>query len=365
MEIKVQLSRPPLARMLDIHELLQRGQKTNRRTLSQVLEVSAKTVQRDIDFMRDQLGLPIEYDGSTHSYSYTRKVVQFPTMQISEGELVALSVAKKALTQYQSTPFEKPLRDAFEKLTAGLRDQIQFAWREAAGDTISFRASGQSVGDLDLFEAASQSVLHGEEIEFVYRKLGNGDGEAREVQPLHLACIEQQWYLFGFRPPARGQGADVRPDAHEPVASHRAAVSSGPNVFPSTSFSPTVSECLLVREGRARRAALRRTRGSTRAGTDLARHPAHRTPAGSAACELTMEVGVSPEVERWILGWGEHVEVLAPASLRAAIAEKTARVAASLPVRRRAAARVNSSWRETAVRRDVPKRLSCAGMIDP
>ena len=45
--------------------------------------------------------------------------------------------------------------------------------------------------------------------------------------------------------------------------------------------------------------------------------------------DLTMHVGVSPEVERWILGWGEHVEVLEPSSLRESIARTTARVCAT------------------------------------
>ena len=326
MEIKVLLSRPPLARMLDIHELLQRGQKTNRRMLSQVLEVSAKTVQRDIDFMRDQLGLPIEYDSSTHSYSYTRKVVQFPTMQISEGELVALSVAKKALTQYQSTPFEKPLKDAFEKLTAGLRDQIQFAWREAAGDTISFRASGQSVGDLNLFEAASQSVLHHEEIGFAYQKLGGGESEARQVQPLHLACIEQQWYLFGYDLQREGKVrtfALTRMSRLQRTGRHfeRAERFSIDELLAHSFgvFSSAKAECIVLRFDELGGQLVReRTWHATQ----------HTEPLPNGGLQLTLEVGVSPEVERWILGWGEHVEVLAPASLRAAIAEKTARVAA-------------------------------------
>ncbi len=42
--------------------------------------------------------------------------------------------------------------------------------------------------------------------------------------------------------------------------------------------------------------------------------------------DLTMQVGVSPEVERWILGWGDHVEVLEPAVLRRNIAWIAARV---------------------------------------
>ena len=327
MEIKDRLSRPPLARMMGIHELLQRGQKTNRRTLSQVLEVSAKTIQRDIDFMRDQLGLPIEYDVSTHSYSYTRKVVQFPTVQISEGELLALSVAKQALTQYQSTPFEKPLRDAFDKLTAGLRSQIQFAWRDAAGETISFRASGQSsVGDPGLLEAASQCILRGEEIEFTYRKLGNEAGETRQLQPLHLACIEQQWYLFGFDLQREGK---VRTFA---LARMSRLERTGRHFELPERFS--VDEHLASSFGvfssaKPEQIVLRFDALGGQLVRERTWHATQRIdPLADGGLRLALKVGVSPEIERWILGWGEHVEVLAPASLRAVIAEKAARVAA-------------------------------------
>ena len=39
----------------------------------------------------------------------------------------------------------------FEKLTAGLRDQIQFSWNGDLDSSISFRAAGQGVGDLGVF----------------------------------------------------------------------------------------------------------------------------------------------------------------------------------------------------------------------
>ena len=55
-------SRPPLERMMRMHERLKSGRFPNCRKLAEELEVSAKTVQRDIDFMRYRLGLPIEYD---------------------------------------------------------------------------------------------------------------------------------------------------------------------------------------------------------------------------------------------------------------------------------------------------------------
>jgi predicted DNA-binding transcriptional regulator YafY len=45
-------SRPPLERMMRMHARLKAGRYPNCRKLADELEVSSKTVQRDIDFMR-------------------------------------------------------------------------------------------------------------------------------------------------------------------------------------------------------------------------------------------------------------------------------------------------------------------------
>ena len=55
-------SRPPLARMMRIHEEFQDARPTNCTKLADLLEVSTKTIARDLDFMRDKLSLPVEYD---------------------------------------------------------------------------------------------------------------------------------------------------------------------------------------------------------------------------------------------------------------------------------------------------------------
>jgi len=85
--------------MLRIHEELQDGHLTNCPKLARKLEVSTKTIMRDLAFMRDQLDLPVEYDSKTYSWRYSYPVKSFPTVQVSEGELLALLVAQKALEQ--------------------------------------------------------------------------------------------------------------------------------------------------------------------------------------------------------------------------------------------------------------------------
>ena len=65
--------------------------------------------------MRDRLGLPIEYDQLHFGFVYTEPVTHFPNIEVSEGEVVALFVAQKALEQYRGTSFEKPSADRFRE----------------------------------------------------------------------------------------------------------------------------------------------------------------------------------------------------------------------------------------------------------
>src|SRR5579883_3252758 len=83
-------ARPPLERMMKIHQALQSGKYPNTNRLANEMEVSSKSIQRDLDFMRDRMNLPVEFDRSKGGYHYTGEVGAFPTFQITEGELFAL-----------------------------------------------------------------------------------------------------------------------------------------------------------------------------------------------------------------------------------------------------------------------------------
>ena len=67
-------SRPPLERMLRIHQALQAGGFPNASKLAREIEVSTKTIHRDIEFMRDRLNLPIEFAPANNGYFYNGEV---------------------------------------------------------------------------------------------------------------------------------------------------------------------------------------------------------------------------------------------------------------------------------------------------
>ncbi len=191
------LSRPPLERMMRIHAAIQSGKYPNATKLANEMEVSTKSIQRDIEFMRDRMDLPIEYDGSRFGYFYTGDVGSFPTLQITEGELFALVVAEKALQQYRGTHFEKPLLSAIKKMEQSLPDtiSINFAdWEQ----TISFRTRAEPILNLEIFSALGKATAQRQQLELTYRKPGQRESETRIVDPYHLGNINGEWFLFAY-----------------------------------------------------------------------------------------------------------------------------------------------------------------------
>src|SRR6266853_2980118 len=162
-------SRPPLERMRRIHQAIQSGHFPNASTLARELEVSTKSIHRDLEFMRERLQFPLEYDGARFGYFYTQEVGSFPTLQITEGELFALLVAEKALQQYRGTSFEAPLVSAFKKMALSLPDVISLNLAEWE-QTISFRTSAEPLLNLEVFEALSKGVAQRKQIMLRYRK---------------------------------------------------------------------------------------------------------------------------------------------------------------------------------------------------
>ncbi|MEI6083948.1 MAG: WYL domain-containing protein [Verrucomicrobiota bacterium] len=307
------LSRPPLARMLRIHEQLKSDRLPNCSQLALALEVATKTVQRDIEFMRDRMDLPIEFDFRRNGFHYTTAVENFPTVQVTEQELIALYVAEKSLAQYKGTPFEKPLHAAFEKLTEGLTDTVSFRWADL-DSALSFKSMGTTVADLELFEIVSRAVLRSQELEFKYHKLVGQGHEPRRVQPYHLGCIDNQWYLFAFdldRQQIRTFVLGRMKDVH----------STGKRFTRPADFSLTKhlgdSFGVYSPAGKPQEVRIRFDAFAARLVRERRWHASQKIkelPAGEI--ELTLKLANLTEVQRWVLSWGEHARVLAPAELR-------------------------------------------------
>jgi proteasome accessory factor B len=319
-------SRPPLERMMRIHQAIAAGKYPNATTLAADIEVTTKTIHRDIEFMRDRLGLPIEYDGQRFGYHYTEEVRSFPTLQITEGELVALLIAEKALQQYRGTTFEKPLLSAFQKMEASLPKTVSFNFADW-GRTISFRHSVEPIVHLEVFDALARATVQHRQLELRYRKPGSKQTESRVVDPYHLANINGEWFLFAFDHLRR----DIR--TFVPARIHGARQTGKTFTRPEKfSVEKILRDSFGVVSGAGEhRVIIRFDAGVADFIREKRWHPSQelRERAGGAL-ELRLKLSSLGEVQRWILSWGGSAVAVAPPELVESVRAAAKRIARSI-----------------------------------
>ncbi len=315
-------SRPPLERMIRIHAALRKGGLPNASGLAADLEVSAKTIHRDLDFMRDRMGLPIAFDNVRNGYRYTEEVDAFPSLQISEGELFALAVAEKALQQYRGTPFEQRLVSALRKLERALPDTISLNLAEWE-HSISFRTTAEPIVNAPVLETLAEAVQQRRQLEIAYRKPGARSADQRVVDPYHLANVNGDWYLFAFD----HLRADIRTFSPSRILSAQ----------PTGNSFPRPTRFVVERQLRdsfgihSKEGDFEVVLHFDETVADYIRekrwHPSQQTAElEGGALELRLRLGSLVEIQRWILGWGGHARVIAPAGLAEGVREAAERI---------------------------------------
>jgi len=308
-------SRPPMERMVRIHGRIKAGEFPNCLQLAEEIEVSPRTIKRDVDFMKARLQMPIQFDARRKGYRYSAPVEQFPAAPITEAELFALLVAHKAVSQYRGTPFAAPLHAAFEKLTAQMNREnpLHLSNLEQA---LSFHPFAPDDADLATFQVISQAIAEQRALKFDYRKPTAKNTQPRKVNPYHLACVDNRWYMVGhdlarhalrtfslarMRRPTLLAATFERPKDFkiETYLKGSFGIYTGQDDFEVVvDFDPWAA--VLIRERQW--------------------HPTQQIQElANGALRLTLRLSNLPEIERWILSWGAHATVVRPETLRVSI----------------------------------------------
>jgi len=186
-------SKTQAERLLALDQLLKNNQYPNCTSFAADWEISTKTAQRDIDFLRDRMGAPLEYDALHRGYYYTEPTFMLPAIQMNEGELAALLMGSKMLEAFQGTPMADKLAAVFNKLSALLPDNITVRPEELFTH-FSFSAPPAMPISSKVWKKVVQALETQRMLEIKYR---NWKGElTHRVAPVHLANLQGDWYLF-------------------------------------------------------------------------------------------------------------------------------------------------------------------------
>lgn len=311
-------TRPPLERFWQIEHILRSGRTEsgdppNCAAIARELDVNPKTIQRDLDFMRDRFSAPIEYDPDLKGWKYTRNGYVSPISNLSETELFALVSGWRVLERIGAMPLGREVSHLAEWAARARTEQTL---TELAA-SISFVEGPGVIVNPAVLGTLTQSLTSRRRVRMTYYTLYRDRTGERDVDPYHLGRYLGEWFLIGhdhFRGEVRvfslARIRDIR------LLNDRFKVP--PDFRPETYLSeegfnferrkePVTVELLF--DPKAGHIA-----------QELVWHPSQRfEKRADGKVKLAFESKNLQQVLRWVMARGPDVEVLAPDELRWAV----------------------------------------------
>jgi predicted DNA-binding transcriptional regulator YafY len=316
-----------LSRWKRIHRidaLLREGGYPSAARLAKDCGVSAKSIYRDIEAMRSELGAPIEYDSSRKGFRYSVAGFQIPATALSERDLFALMVTENAVLQYEGTPLAEELRGAFDRVLGTLPKDLR-SKHELAAQAVHFAGLPATPIPTRTWSELVDAILARRKLDIEYFTPTKGRSESRRIDPYLLVVRDREWFLVGrtqngrhyalfYVPRIRRVARTDEPYEVDPAFSAQTYFEHGFNAMHGQGKPETVELFFAPEHAHI---------ADERAWAKKQNVRKHRD--GSAT--LSFLSNTLFEVARQVLRYGGTVEVRRPASLRADVRAQAERLA--------------------------------------
>ena len=303
-------------RILTLHRILKSARyPVTFARLKDELACSRATVYRDIAFLRDALGAPIESgEGTEPAWRYAGEDAErfeLPGLWLSSEELAALLALNELLGRSDPGVLAgalAPFRARIERL---LSDHA--SGRTLPVERIRVLASGSRTLDQHAFRAVAGALLNRRRLKFRYRARSTDAQTERVVSPQRLAHYRDNWYLDAWdhsRDALRSFALDrihdpqqldeaaldrAAPELDAHLASSYGIFSGAPKAWATIRFSPHAARWVADEHWHSQQQGA-------------------RLPDGRY--ELKLPYSDSRELLMDVLKYGPDAEVVAPVSLR-------------------------------------------------
>lgn len=302
-----------LPRFGQIDSLVRAGKFPSTKMLSKTCGVSVRTIERDIQFMKENLHAPIYLDAAAGGYAYGDPTFRLPVPLFAEGELVAFYLAERVLAQYAGTPLHHRLASAFRKIAMFLPEEISIEISELA-EPFSFHPGPvRGKGDEEIFDHLNRAAAGRKTVAMSYFSQSRNTVTRREVDPYHLQNYQGDWYLIGFCHWRRAMRdfALTRIQSLE-VLEKTFAIPADFNMH-----AYLRNQFGIEKGGAPQEVIVKFSPSQARWMIEKIWHSTEqKLPQPDGALILKMHVPVTSELKRWVMSYGRDVEVIEPAELR-------------------------------------------------
>ena len=189
------------ARLLRLLSLLQTPRDWPGSELAERLQVSRRTIRRDIQRLRD-LGYPVQATmGAVGGYRLVAGTAM-PPLLLDDEEAVAVAVGLRTAANGTVTGIEEASVRALAKLEQVLPSRLRY--RVSALHSVTLPLPGaQALVDPVVLTVIATAAHDRQRIRFRYTSHDGTQG-TRAVEPHHLVHTGRRWYLLGWDPANNG-----------------------------------------------------------------------------------------------------------------------------------------------------------------
>ena len=189
-------------RFYKIQTMLMAKPSVTMKQMQEALEVSRATLNRDLAYMRDRLGVPFAWDASLRGYALTQqpanaRTFELPGIWFSEQEIHSVLTMLEMISKLEPGGLLAPHVKPFKSRLEGLLEEGTGSAAEASS-RIRIVPMGQRKVKNEYFQLLAQALINRKRIKIHHYARQHGTTTEREVSPQHLVYYRDNWYLDAY-----------------------------------------------------------------------------------------------------------------------------------------------------------------------
>ncbi|MCA6474244.1 MAG: WYL domain-containing protein [Chitinophagaceae bacterium] len=280
------------------------------------IDISVSMLNKDLAQMRDLYDAPIKYDKIRRGYCYEQQGYSIKKLPLSEEQIAALDYSTALLQQLKGSRIFEQFESAINRLIEGYR--VSKLLGKSEKQLIQVEEPVKTGGN-DWLEPLLRAIVNRRALEITYARYG-ASPKVHTLSPYLIKAYRNRWYVVGYSTTRRNVlifSLDRITDVNKSTQSFYDAPGFQPDDYFQYSFGITH-----IHGAQPEKIVLAFDKAQS---PYILAQPLHHsqqvvesTPNGVV---IELMVYDTPELLMTLLGYGNGVEVKAPASLRDKIKE--------------------------------------------
>ncbi len=301
------------------HKYIKAEKYPNAKDLAGHFEISHRTAQRTIEFMRDRIQAPLEYNYHNKGFYYSDKTYELPSLWFNEDNVVALSLAVRLASSIPDIDTKNKLCTLLEEIINRQSTDGKMSFRDIS-DKISVKNIEYSRVNEQYYTAVVTSLLQKRPLQISYYSPHTKKGTDRTILPLHLIQYMGSWHVIAFCT-LRNAMRDFALSRIKSIKSTDIKVLLPDNLPPVKEF--TRKHFGIIQGGKTQKVCLQFTPAVAAWIEEQIWHPDQKTTQKKdGSLQLSFPAGDFKELVKRILSHGADVKVISPKELKRAVIDE-------------------------------------------